>query len=148
MIRINKLATEIIKKYEGLRLEAYICPAGVATIGYGTTRYETGRKVKLGEVITEQRAEELLNHEIEKIIPILYKYVSHPITAKQEAALISFVYNLGEGNFRSSTLLKKLNSGLTLETANEFERWVHAGGKVLAGLVKRRKEEKELFLMA
>lgn len=132
---------EIIKRYEGLRLKTYKCPAGVLTIGYGHTK-----TAKQGQVITEDYAVELLRLDIADAERAVNKYVKAPINQNQFDALSSFVFNLGSGNFRSSTLLKKLNARDYLGAANEFKRWNKAGGKVLNGLVRRRESEANLFI--
>lgn len=132
---------EIIKEFEGLRLEAYKCPADVWTIGYGHTR-----GVIPGDVITKKEAEAFLSEDVEDAESAVNEYVNVKLNQNQFDALVSFVYNLGAGNFKSSTLLRKLNQGDYLGAANEFERWNKAGGKVLNGLVRRRKAESNLFI--
>ena len=140
------LNLSIIKKYEGLKLNAYICPAGVATIGFGSTFYPDGRRVKLGDKITLQEAESILLHDIKRFEKEVRNSVKIEITDNQLSALISFVYNVGASAFRKSTLLRKVNANPTdLSIHNEFMRWTRAGGKVLPGLVKRRAEESKLY---
>lgn len=150
-------ALKIIKKWEGYherladgRARAYLCPAGVPTIGYGSTFYENGQRVKLGEIISHDRAIELLEFEMKKCVDAVKINVIVQLSQQQIDALTSFVYNLGEGNFRSSTLLKELNKKNYLEAADQLLRWNKAtvNGKLvpLAGLTKRRQEERELFL--
>lgn len=131
----------IIKLSEGLRLEAYLCPAGVWTIGYGHTK-----GVKKGDFITLEEAEMLLREDVKDAENAVNKYVKVGINQNQFDALVSFVFNLGSGNFKTSTLLRKLNTGDYLGAANEFKRWNKAGGKVLNGLVKRREDEANLFI--
>jgi len=136
----------IIKKYEGLKLEAYICPAGVPTIGFGSTFYPDGRRVKLGDKITLQEAESILLHDIKRFEKEVRNSVKIEITNNQLSALISFTYNVGASAFRKSTLLKKVNANpIDLTIHNEFMRWTRSGGKVLPGLVKRRAEESKLY---
>lgn len=133
---------EFIKKHEGLRLKAYLCPSGKPTIGYGHTK-----GVKLGDVITEEEAEQLLR---EDLIVVENEINRHNLNLNQNQfdALVSFVYNVGIGNFRSSTLLKKIKANPNDESiANEFKRWVYSNGKRLPGLVKRREEEAELYFL-
>jgi lysozyme len=140
------LNLSIIKKYEGLKLEAYICPAAVPTIGFGSTFYPDGRRVKLGDKITLQEAESILLHDIKRFEKEVRNAVKIEITNNQLSALISFVYNVGASAFRKSTLLRKVNANPTdLTIHNEFMRWTRAGGKVLPGLVKRRAEESKLY---
>lgn len=133
---------KIIKFYEGLRLEAYLCPAGVWTIGYG----HTGIDVYEGLKITSTRAEYLLSSDLIRFELGIRNYVKVALNQNQFDALVSFAYNVGLGAFASSTLLKKLNQKDYVGASEEFENWVYANGKVLAGLTERRKSEKELFL--
>jgi lysozyme len=142
----QSLNLSIIKKYEGLKLEAYLCPAGVATVGFGSTFYPDGRRVKLGDKITLQEAESILLHDIKRFEKEVRNSVKIEITNNQLSALVSFVYNVGASAFRKSTLLRKVNANPTdLTIHNEFMRWTRAGGKVLPGLVKRRAEESKLY---
>jgi len=131
----------IIKEFEGLRLQAYKCPADRWTIGYGHTA-----GVSANDVITEAQAISLLCQDVAESERAVNHYVHVPLTQNQFDALVSFVFNLGVGNFRTSTLLKKLNAGDNDGAAQEFGRWIHAGGKALPGLVRRREVERALFL--
>lgn len=137
---VSREGLDLIKSFEGFESEAYLCPAGVWTIGYGHTR-----GVKKGDIITEQEAEKRLKEDVKKAEDAVNKYVHVQLTQNQYDALVSFVYNVGEGNFENSTLLKKLNSGDYNGVRNEFGRWVYASGKRLRGLEKRRVKEKALF---
>lgn len=137
----------IIKQYEGFRAKPYLCPAGVPTIGYGATYYTDGRKVKLSDpAISEADADKLLDKMLVKYEDAVNRYVQVPITQNQFDALVSFCYNLGQEALRKSTLLKKVNSKDYKGAADQFLRWNRAGGKVLAGLTKRRTDERKLFL--
>lgn len=131
---------DLIKSFEGLRLTAYKCPADVWTIGYGTTA-----GVKPGQTITKERAEELLREDVKRFEEQVLRLVKMPLTQGQFDALTSFVYNLGAGNLSNSTLLRLLNAGDYAGAAAQFERWNKAGGKVLAGLARRRAAERALF---
>ena len=133
---------EIIKQSEGLRLEAYLCPAGVLTIGYG----HTGSDVKEGSRVSREEAENLLTRDLERFEKDILKMVKVELTQNQFDALVSFTYNVGSGALKGSTLLKKLNVGSYMEAADEFLKWTKAGGKELPGLVKRRRTERALFL--
>lgn len=133
---------EIIKQSEGLRLEAYLCPADVWTIGYG----HTGKDVVEGMKITGGEAEKLLEGDLEKFEKDILKMVKVGLTQNQFDALVSFTYNVGGGALKTSTLLKKLNAGDYMGAADEFLKWTKAGGKELPGLVKRRRTERALFL--
>jgi lysozyme len=133
---------ELIKRFEGLRLKAYLCPAGKPTIGYGHTE-----GVKPGQTITEEEAEQLLREDLIVVENEINKH-NLDINQNQFDALASFVYNVGVGNFRTSTLLKKIKADPNDKTiANEFKRWVYSNGKKLPGLVKRREEEAKLYFL-
>lgn len=131
---------EIIKKWEGLYLEAYLCPANVWTIGYGHTKTAVP-----GMRITESEAEDLLRQDMEWVEEAVNRLVAVPLTQNQYDALCSFTFNVGAGALGKSTLLKKLNAGDYAGAANEFPRWNRGGGRVLRGLVNRRADEQALF---
>lgn len=131
----------LIKKYEGCRLTAYKCPAGVWTIGYGHTK-----NVKSGMKITQYQANELLEDDLKQIGNIIINLVNVSMHQNQFDALVSFTFNCESGALKRSTLLKKLNNKDYDGAANEFTRWNKSNGKVLNGLVKRRADEKALFL--
>lgn len=141
----HELAKQIIKEFEGLRLKAYRDVVGVPTIGWGTTHYEGGQPVSMRDEISEQRAEQLLDHDMHKFEEGIKKHITADLSDEMDAALISFTYNLGLGAFYHSTLLRKLNEGDLIGAAHEFGKWTHAGGKVVSGLVRRRKQEQDLF---
>lgn len=140
----SALATSgmFIAKHEGLVLGTYPDPVGIITSCYG----HTGPELKLGQKFSEdqcldQLAKDLSKHNIE-----MSKYIKVPLSPEEHAAYLSFTYNVGVGNFKSSTLLKKLNSGDRNGACNELLRWRFAKGKELLGLKKRRIEEQELCL--
>jgi lysozyme len=136
----------IIRKFEGLKLRAYLCPAGVWTIGYGSTFFENGSKVQEGDKITLDRADRLLFFVVTKFENEVKKIVKSEINENQLGALTSFAFNVGAGNLAKSTLLKKVNANPNDATIrDEFMRWTKAGGKVLNGLVTRRKAEADLY---
>ena len=139
--RINEIGLNLIKDFEGLRLNAYQDAVGVWTIGYGhtSTAYP-------GQRITTTQATALLRQDVANFENAVTRAVRVPITENQFAALVSFAYNVGSGALNSSTLLRKLNAGDTFGAANEFLRWNRAGGRVLAGLTRRREAERSLFL--
>lgn len=143
---ISEKGYDLIKTFEGLRLEAYLDTGGVWTIGYGTIKYPNGVRVKKGDKITEAQANEYLKSDSKWVDACLDKLVTAKITQGKFDALASFVYNIGESQFKSSTLLGKLNSGDVAGAANEFDRWVNDNGKRIQGLVNRRAKEKALFL--
>ena len=143
---ISIYGLRLLAKHEGLSLKAYKCPAGVWTIGYGNTFYEDGTKVKEGDIITKQRAEELLRIIANDFATKVKAVVKQNLTLQQFDALVSFAYNVGVGNFAKSTLLKKVNANPLDPTIQaEFEKWNKANGRVLKGLVTRRKEEADLY---
>lgn len=138
---ITAIAAPLVKRFEGCTLSAYKCPADVWTIGYG----HTGPEVKQGLVWNQAQADAALERDLQKALNDARKVIDVALTDKQMAAITSFVFNLGIGNFRSSTLLKKINSNDVAGALAEFRRWDKAGGKVLAGLTKRRAAEAMLF---
>lgn len=140
-MKINNKGLELIKKYEGCRLLAYKCPAGVWTIGYGHTQ-----DVKSGMAITKADAERLLLQDIKRFEEGVEALVKVPLTSNQFSALVSFAFNCGLAALRSSTLLKKLNIGDLNGAAREILRWDKVNKKPVEGLTKRRKEEQKLFL--
>lgn len=138
----------LIKEFEGFRAEPYRCPAGIATIGYGSTRYADGKPVTMEDApITETDAEALVMATLNtEYVAAVNRYVTVPINQNQFDALVDFCYNAGAKNLQTSSLLRYLNGGDFDHAAQEFGKWVHAGDKVLPGLVRRREAEKELFL--
>jgi lysozyme len=141
---IPQKAIDLVKHFEGLRLKAYKDIVGVLTIGYGHVN-TTPPHVTDGMVITESEAEQFLANDLDHVIQCLCNFVTVPLNSDQTSALASFCFNLGLGAFKSSTLLKKLNSSDYDSAAKEILRWDKAGGKVLPGLTKRRQAEYVLF---
>lgn len=140
-MKTSNKGLRLIQAFEGCKLKAYRCPAGVLTIGYG----HTGDKVFEGMVITESRAEELLAQDLEWAERAVIRACNPlPLTQGQFDALVSLVFNIGETAFVRSTLLRRLRQGFT--AAEEFLRWDKVNGKPLAGLARRREAEKALFL--
>lgn len=131
---------DLIKKWEGLRLEAYLCTAGVPTIGYGHTK-----GVNLGDVCTEDQANQWLLDDMLEASEAIDRLVKVPLNNNQYGALTSFVFNLGWGNLQTSTLLKMLNEGKYMEASNQFLRWNKVKGVTSTGLSNRRAEEMKLF---
>lgn len=129
----------LIKRFEGLRLKPYLCPASIPTVGYGHTK-----GVSLNDPeITEADADRLLSEDLRLYEQSIVEMVKVKINQNQFDALVSFAFNLGTGALRSSTLLRKLNAGQPCST--EFDRWVFSGNKALTGLVRRRAAERRLF---
>lgn len=140
-MKINALGLHLIETFEGCKLTAYQDVGGIYTIGYGSTR-----DVKPGMVITQQEADLRL---VEDLIPAenaVDKFVKVPLNNNQYAALVAFVFNVGTGNFKTSTLLKKLNAKDYKGAADQFLRWNKVKGQIIKGLTRRREAERELFL--
>jgi lysozyme len=133
---------ELTKGFEGLRLAAYRDCAGVLTIGYG----HTGPDVVEGKTIDEAEAEALLRADLQTAVDCVNRAVTAAISQNQFDALVDFCFNVGCGAFEKSTLLRKVNAGDFAGAAAQFALWVHAGGEVVAGLVRRRKMEAEMFV--
>lgn len=136
----NDAGRDIIKRFEGLRLKAYRCPAGVWTIGYGHTG-----DVEEGMVITKHQAETILEFDLERFERAVAR-LAPKANHNQFSALVSFAFNVGIGALEKSILLRRFNQGFVHAAADEFRKWTRAGGKVLPGLVKRREAERQLFL--
>ena len=141
---INTAGLQLIKEFEGLRLDAYLCPAGVWTVGYGST----GDHVYPGQRITEPEAEELLRKDLWRFEDCVSSQVKVGLTDNEYAALVSFAFNCGCGAFQGSTLLRRLNAGDPKQRvfSEELPKWVRGGGRVLPGLVRRREAEIALAL--
>jgi lysozyme len=138
----------LIEEYEGIKLKAYRCPKGIPTIGIGSTRYDDGRKVKLGDEISLDYAEVLYEREVDKIRKEVDQLVTPDLNKNQEDALVSFAYNVGITAFKSSTLLEKVNKDPRSNSIKrEFMKWTTSDGRRLKGLVKRRKAEVDLYFL-
>jgi lysozyme len=143
--KTNQAGIDLIKKWEGKENEAYRDPVGIWTIGYGHTADAGPPYPKAGMRISDKEAEELLKKDLGQYERAVEELVKVPLTDNQFAALVSFTYNLGAGNLKKSTLLKKLNAGDYEAVPAELAKWVNAGGKKLEGLVNRRKKEADLW---
>lgn len=141
------IAAELARQFEGLYSRPYLCPAGVPTIGYGATFYEDGRAVRLTDPpITRERAEALLAWQIRtQYAPAVARLCPNADTPGRRAALIDFALNLGIGALRSSTLRRRVAASDWQGARAQLGRWVRAGGRVLAGLVRRRAAEAEIM---
>lgn len=145
-MEINKAGKDLIKRFEGCKLKAYKCPAGVWTIGFGNTFYEDGTKVKEGDVITQERADELFDIIINDFVRMTDLLVKSDVTENNFSALVSFTFNVGTGNLKKSTLLKKVNANPKDPSIKaEFMKWTRANNVVLKGLVRRREAEAKLY---
>ena len=141
-MRISKECEEKLKSYEGLELEAYLCPAGVPTIGWGHTE-----DVRMDMVITVEKAQELFEQDIEEVErPLSKEPYADSLRQGQWDALVSFIYNLGWGNYKTSTLRKRILEDIDHDDIpNQFKRWNKSNGKVLQGLVKRWEWEADMY---
>lgn len=145
-MQISKTGIELIKRFEGLELKAYQDSVGVWTIGYGWAQPVDGKKVGPGMMIDQATADRLLKCGVVQYEQGVNQLMKVKITQGQFDALVSFAYNLGLRSLSTSTLLRKLNAGDKQGAADEFGKWVNAGGVKLNGLVTRRAAERELFL--
>lgn len=143
--RAVALAAPVTRQFEGLRLKAYLCPAGVPTIGYGHTS-----GVRLGMVCTQAQAVAWLEADLRAAQAAVRRHVRVKLTPGQEAALIDFVFNLGEAKFAKSTLLRLINAGKFSAVPAELRKWnkgrVNGVLRVLPGLAARREAEVRLWL--
>lgn len=139
-MNIGTKGLDLIRFFEGLELNAYQCAAGVWTIGYGHTK-----DVQQGMTISEARANEMLAEELNEYESYINGLVTVELNQDQFDAMVSWVYNLGVGNLKASTLLKVLNAGDYDGVPAQMMRWNKAGGKVLEGLTRRRQAEADMF---
>lgn len=145
-MKLNKAGADLIKEFEGCKLKSYQCSALRWTIGYGNTFFEDGTPVVAGNAITQQKAEQLFEIIANEFSAKVAKLVTSNVTDNQFGALTSFAYNCGVVNLQKSTLLKKVNANHNDPSIRaEFMKWNKAGGKVLAGLTRRREAEANLY---
>lgn len=140
-MEFSQKGLEFTMKHEGLRLQAYRDTGGVPTVGYGHTK-----GVKMGDVITKEQAEQFLRDDVYQAVMYVNNLVKVHLGQNQFDALVDFVFNVGPEQFRTSTLLKLLNTGDYIAASKQFARWRYDNGKEIAGLIARRKDETELFL--
>jgi len=141
-----KAGVDLVTHFEGYSPTPYRCAAGVWTIGFGTTRYPDGSRVtSVDPDCTRDEAESWLHHALQKAEHFVINYCTIYLNAIQRAALASFVYNLGSGAFRASTLRRRINAGDWDDVPYQILRWNKAGGRVLRGLTRRRAAEVELW---
>ena len=141
-MQINERGLALIKEFEGCRLDAYLCPAGVPTIGYGITK-----GVKLGQHISQGEADEMLLEEVENFALGVEKLIGTAKTSENQfSAMVALAYNIGLGAFGGSTVLKRHKIGNPVGAANAFLMWTKGGGKILPGLMRRREAERKLYL--
>ena len=143
---VSNKGVDLICEFEGKRLVAYDDGVGVWTIGFGTIKYPNGVRVKKGDTCTLDQAKEYMRHDLIEFEHTVNSSVKVPLNQNQFDALVSLAYNIGSNAFKSSTLVKKLNTGDYHGAADQFNVWVNGGGKRMQGLVNRRDREKLLFL--
>jgi len=143
MRHINQEGLDLIKEFEGFFSDSYLCPSGVWTIGYG----HTGKDVKSGQKIDNKRGEELLRNDVAWAEEGIERLVEVPVTDNMFSALVSLAFNIGVGGVKKSNVMKYLNGWAFIDSANAFLKHSETlQGKVLPGLLRRRKAERELFL--
>jgi lysozyme len=145
-MKLNKEGADLIKSFEGCKLKAYQCSAMKWTIGYGNTFYEDAKPVMAGHAITQEKANQLFELIADEFAGKVAKLVTSNVTPNQFGSLVSFAYNCGIANLQKSTLLKKVIANHNDPSIKaEFLKWNKAGGKVLAGLTRRREAESNLY---
>lgn len=144
-MQVTTPGLELIKRFEGFRGTAYRCPAGVLTIGYGHTSMAGPPKVSPGMRMGKAEATKVLRQDVTTFADGVRDALRRDLTANQFSALVSFAYNVGLGNFRSSSVLRAVNAGDFEAVPRRLNLWVKAGPRVLPGLVKRRAAEGQLF---
>jgi lysozyme len=142
----SRVGIDLITSFEDLRLNAYDDGVGVWTIGFGTTVYPNGIRVKKGDVCSLDQAKAYFAFDLKRFERAVNSSVKVTLNQNQFDALVSLAYNIGQTGFKESTLVKKLNAGDYAGAADQFKFWNKGGGKVLKGLVRRRAAEAELFL--
>jgi len=147
MRRMTDEGLDLIKLYEGYSSSPYLCPAQHWTIGYGAIWGMDDKRVTEDHPdINEDQADYLLRRDVKKSEMAVLRHIRVPLEDGQFNALCSFVFNLGSGALQSSTLRRKINRGDYIGAADEFPRWVYAGGRRLKGLVRRREHERSMFM--
>lgn len=145
-MKLNNEGYKLIQSFEGLKLQAYQDSVGIWTIGYGNINYENGTKVKKGDKITQERADQLFKYFADRFAGQVDAAITKTVTQNQFNSMVSLAYNIGIGAFQKSTLLRKINSNPNDPTIkNEFLKWVNAGGRKIQGLVNRREKEAKVY---
>ena len=139
---VSEAGVRLVQEFEGCRLDAYRCPAGIPTIGYGAT----GPDIRMGMVWTQEQADARLVEDLARFADGVERLVEVDLSDNQFAAIVSFAFNVGLGALRDSTLLRKLNAGDYEGAADQLPRWARAGGRLMPGLSRRRLAERALFL--
>ncbi len=146
-MKISEYCELTLKSYESLELTAYVCPAGKLTIGWGHTGKVDGAKIYKGQKITQEKAQELFEQDIATVeVPLSKEPYADNLSNDRWDALVSFIFNVGWGQFKKSTLRRKLLANIEDKSIpDEFRKWVYCNGKKLSGLVKRREWEAQLY---
>jgi lysozyme len=146
-MKLNENGYKLICEFEGLSLKPYLDSIKVPTIGYGNTYYLDGKRVSmLDEPINKAQAFEMFKEIADRFAKKVNSLIKVELTQNQFNSLVSFAYNVGTGNFQSSTLLKKVNKDSNDTTIRlEFLKWNKAGGKIIAGLTSRRNKESKIY---
>ena len=145
-MRTNEAGIDLIKHYESLRRQSYLCPANVWTIGYGATRLWDNEPVPPYTTITEQQADDLLRRDLIDTEDFVSRLVRVPLTENQFSATVSLVFNIGAGNFQRSQIRQRINRKDYDGAASIWWQWRRGGGRILPGLVKRRESERQLWM--
>ena len=146
-MNINATGLSIITDSEGFFSAPYRCPAGIPSVGYGSTRLLDGSRVTMDSPkVTKNEAKALLRRHLDHVEAAILQLIRVSLNENEFSSLCSWTYNLGSGRLQSSTLRAKLNRNNRLGAANEFPKWRRAGGKIMRGLVIRRERERRLFL--
>jgi len=146
MAQVSEQGLALIRRFEGCRLTAYKCPAGVMTIGYGRTGTMDGQSITEGVTITQEKAEALLREDVARFAKGVEDLLSRPATQGQYDAMVSLAFNIGINGFRESTVRARFNAGQIPGAAEAFILWVKAKGMMLEGLVRRRAAEIVRFM--
>jgi len=145
-MRTNEAGIDLIKHYESLRRQSYLCPANVWTIGYGATRLWDNEPVPPFTTITEQQADDLLRRDLVDTEDFVSRLVRVPLTENQFSATVSLVFNIGAGNFQRSQIRQRINRKNYDGAASIWWQWRRGAGRILPGLVKRRESERQLWM--
>jgi lysozyme len=140
-MQYSKTGEQLTERFESCRLVGYADIEGVPTVGYG----HTGKGVSIGMTISRQQAEQWLMEDTQHAVDTANRAVTISLTQSEFDAICDFIYNCGAAAFEDSTLLKDLNAGNYAAAANEFDKWDRAGGRVVAGILRRREAEKQEF---
>jgi len=145
-MQMTEEGVALIRRFEGFRANAYRCPAGVWTIGFGHTSQAGPPAVRPGMVLGEDEANRILAADVQRFADEVGPLLAREVSAAQFSALVSFAYNVGVAAFRSSSVLKAVNDGRFAEVPARLKLWVKGGGRVLPGLERRRAAEAEMFM--